>query len=181
MRAEPRDRLVDVDMGGVCGDRRCAGGGALGKGLVRQGRRAEPPIQRPGGDRQQQDRDNRRRARLRAGAGFGLDRLQCEDAAGDLGARRFGLLGGQDAARQIALDLGQLVAVDGEVVGLARGGAAPAKKQRRQQHREGERGQPTERGGEPDAHRSVPSPRTAARRRRSSALSGAAAVSSLRR
>src|SRR5205085_6202085 len=132
-------------------------------------------------DRQQQDRANRHEAQGRGGAGFSFARLQREDPAADLGARCFGMFGGEDAAPEIALDFGHLVAIDGEVVGIARGGNAPAQQQRRQQHRERERGLPQEREGEPDAQRSALSPSTAARRRRSSALSGSAGGSSLLR
>jgi hypothetical protein len=180
MRGEPRDRVADVGMAGRAGRVRGPSGrrpvwrpgaAAIGKRLVRQGGRAELPVHHPGGERQQQDHDRRHRKRNGAGADLGPGRAQREDAASDLDPRRFGLIGGQEAARDIALDLGQLVAVDGEVVGVARGRAAAHQQQRHQQNSQCEAGQPDERDGEPEVQGSAPSPRIAARRRRSSALS----------
>jgi len=52
--------------------------------------------------------------------------LQAQDAAADLGPRCFRLLRTQQAAAEVAFHLGQLVAVDPEIVGLARTvGTAP--------------------------------------------------------
>ena len=132
-------------------------------------------VLRPGREGQQQHRRGRRRERHpRAWAGCGRGRVQRQDAAADLGAGGVGLLGGQNATGEVALDLGQLVAIDREIVGVARRGALPPHQKRHQQNGHGQRGEADQRDGETDAHARAsgsaePSSRDL-RRRRSSAL-----------
>ena len=91
---------------------------------------------------------------------------------GDENPRGFGLLGAHEAAPEIAVDLRELVAVDRQVVGIARPRRALARQQRQQQQPDRQRGQPDQPDRNRDAH--VSSPRSAFSRRRSSGLSAAA-------
>ncbi len=142
--------------------------------FVGQAGRSQLPIERRGGERQQDDRgDGKGKRRMRAGGGR-RRRAQRENAAADLGFRRLGVARVEHAAADIALELADLVAIDREVVGVAgRGGAAAQDQrphqQRHREHRHGEEGE-----GQPQAHRSALSSRIWASWRSSSALSGGA-------
>ena len=92
----------------------------FGERLIGQARRAEPGVDQQRRDRHRQNRDNGSHQRLRADRGQGFAIVERENAATDFGARRFGLFGGQQTACQIALDLGKLVAVDRQIIRLAR-------------------------------------------------------------
>ena len=151
MRGDLPDRLPEIDVldagGGFC--RRAA----RGKGLVGQCRHAEPGIKQPRRERHRQhgnSSDHQPPSRavvasrslprntlqipspacgggLRWGHGGAWRAgLQRQNAAADLGPRRLGLLRHQQPACGIAVDFGELVTIDREVVALARSCGMPA-------------------------------------------------------
>src|SRR5690606_36798061 len=101
---------------------------------------------------QQQQQDQRQAARRRARGlrrGTALPRLQ--QAALHLAPGLLGLGGGQAAGGAVALDLGELVAVDGEVRRGGANGWRRGPQQRAQQDQQHQRGQQRHRQPEPQA------------------------------
>ena len=158
---------------------RLALGGALGERLARQARRADREIEQQCAERHP-DRD---RAGDQAGRRFlaglsgdgGLPAgVGGEHAATDLGPRRLGLDLADRTSRLLAVELGELVAIDRKVVfgGVRRRRTAAVE---RPQQRSGD-GRGHQGDDDPEDHMS-PSSRSRARRRSSSALRGAATAS----
>jgi len=112
------------------------GGDARGERLVGQAGRSDREIERDRADRQRHERGRRRqttprpliRGTTRPGAlhpvGGG------EQPARDFDARRFGLRRRDEPGDPVAIDFGELVAVDGDVVRVGRGVRVPAARQR---------------------------------------------------
>jgi len=180
-----RERRLYVDMvAGIGGIRRCVVA-AVGERPVGQGRGPELRVEQQRCNRQQQDRHRRggdaTRVRDDTAAACPIVLPQRQDAAADFGAGRLRLFAGKDAARRVALDFAELVAVDGEIVRIPRSRAAGPQEQRQQQRRDGERGHCDQRDRERKAHDSAASPMICVRRCSSSRLSGAAVGIAVRR
>ena len=99
---------------------------------------------------------------MAASSGFGLDRWQAFPPSSSARMRRpisaravSACSGGQQAARQIAVDLGELVAIDRQIIRLARPRLVPARQQRQQQQRR----PPARSGRQPDRDRDAHVPR----------------------
>ena len=105
-----------------------------------QARVAEPEIGAEGECRERARRRAPRRPCAGAPRGRRLLRApflgrRLEQAPGDLGARALGLVGGEAAAGDVALQLGELVAVDGRVMGGRAGGRRARRGQRTEDNR----------------------------------------------
>ncbi len=173
---EPGDHLLDIGHAALGHGRRGRQSGALARGdrLVFDARRAEPQIEAAGNQRQ---RDDDGEGGDQA-CGVGRARFACvlggrrgEQAALDLEPRAVALLGADDAALEVDVELAQLVAVDLDVIAGARRNRAVAAQQRHGDERQGRHRHGAQ--GDEQQHRQ-PSSISASRRRRTSAVSGAA-------